>query len=72
MADEWFTKDPRRAKQFATRKDAVAAVKRIGWRISDAQPIDVMGFRLFAIMDEHCRLLTPSGFTELAKHKGAL
>lgn len=60
-----ITKDPRRAKQFATKKDAVAGCAVIGWPSSDAYPIEVMGFKLWAIMDHHANMLTPTGFGRL-------
>lgn len=60
-----YTTNPRLAKQFATRKDAVAAAVSIRWRRSDVMSVDVMGFKLWVVADDHCRMLTSAGLGAL-------
>ncbi len=61
-----MTTNVRQAIQFATRKDAVIAAKVIGWQASDATSIDIMGFRLWSISDEHGRYIERDEFNRLA------
>lgn len=60
-----YTRDPRKAKQFATRKEATAAALAIRWTRADVHEIDVMGFRLWAVADAHLRMLTVPGYALL-------
>lgn len=62
-------KDPRKAKQYATRKDAVADAKAIGWQVNDVNPVEVMGFKLYCISDEHMNLLTAGEVEALKKDR---
>jgi hypothetical protein len=59
------TKDAKRAVQFPTRKAAETHARLIGWRVGDAQPITIMGFRLWTIADDHGWMLTWPGLTSL-------
>lgn len=61
-----MTKNIREAIQFATKKDALLGVSVIGWKRSDVTDIDIMGFRLWSIMDEQCNYLTRQEFNSLA------
>ena len=61
----FLTKKAAEAKQFITKKEAEDAALSIGWRRSDAQRIEVMGFQMWAIEDEHCSFLTIAGFDAL-------
>ncbi len=47
------TKDPRKALQFRTKPEAVAYAKSIGWQSNDARRVDVMGFLIWVVMDDH-------------------
>jgi hypothetical protein len=67
VCDASFTRDPRRAIQFTTKKAAVQAAQAIGWLAKDAQPIEVMGFALYTIGVDHCRFLTPVAFESLQR-----
>lgn len=49
--------------QFRTRKEAERAARSIGWSACDATEIDVMGFRLWTIMESHNLAVTRDGFT---------
>ena len=66
-----MTTNIREAIQFATKKDATIAAKVIGWRVSDALPIEIMGFRLYSIGDEHGRFLTKDEFNRLATERAS-
>ncbi len=57
--------DPHWAKQFRTKQDAVRAAKAIGWLAKDATRIDVMGFLMWAIADDHRVFLTDAGYSAL-------
>jgi len=48
-----LTKNPREARQFRTRKEAGDYALSIGWQRNDARRIEIMGFLLWAICDEH-------------------
>ena len=48
--------------QFRTRRQAEQGARQIGWSICDAWEIDVMGFRLWAIVDPHGNAVTRDGF----------
>ena len=63
--DELFTHNPRQALQFPTKKQAVTAARAIGWSPSDAMEVDVMGFRLWVIADDHMRMLRPIHYEAL-------
>ena len=60
-----YTRNPREAKQFATRKDATAAALAIRWTRGDVHEVDVMGFRLWTVADSHLRMLTGPGYATL-------
>ena len=60
-----YTRNPREAKQFATRKDATAAAVEIRWTRKDVHEVDVMGFRLWTVADSHLRMLTNTGYALL-------
>lgn len=60
-----MTKNIREAMQFATRKQAAAAAKVIGWQVRDVVEGDIMGFRLWFISNEHCSYLTKPEFDAL-------
>jgi hypothetical protein len=62
-----MTTDSRLAIQFASKKEAINAAKSIGWRVSDAYSIEVMGFKLWTIANEHCQYLTKTGYA-YARH----
>jgi len=47
------TRAPAKAMQFMTRAEAAAMARAIHWRTTDATEIEVMGFRLWAIADDH-------------------
>lgn len=64
-----MTVDPRRAKQFYRKHEAVVAARSIGWRAKDATEITVMGFRLYTIADDHGRMLTPAAFESLLSER---
>jgi hypothetical protein len=64
-----MTKNIREAIQFATKKEALLAVSVIGWKRSDVTDIDIMGFRLWSIMDEQCSYLTREEFDSLATER---
>lgn len=66
-----MTTDPRLAIQFRTRKEAALAAKSIGWRVSDAYPIEVMGFKIWTIANEHCQFLTRTGYAFARSEKQA-
>jgi hypothetical protein len=61
-----MTKDIRQAVQFPSHKQAVIAAKVIGWQVSDATEIEIMGFRLWSIQDSQCNYLTREEFERLA------
>jgi len=65
-----MTKEPRMAVQFPTRKSAAQHAALIGWPVSDARPIEVMGFKLWTIMDDHTSMLTWPGYTALLAARG--
>lgn len=51
---ETTTKDPRKAWQFCTKKEAKEAVRKLpGYGPSDIVPIEVMGFKMWSISDAH-------------------
>jgi len=60
-----MTKNIRQAVQFATRKDAALAANVIGWPRKDASPIEIMGFKLWSLMDDQCNYLTRDEFDAL-------
>ncbi len=62
-----MTTDPRLAIQFRTRKQATEAAKSIKWLSKDVTQIEVMGFQLWTIGDDHCRYLTRTGYA-YARH----
>jgi hypothetical protein len=62
-----MTTDPRLAIQFRTRKEAVQAAKSIKWLSKDVTSIEVMGFNLWTICDDHMRFLTKTGYA-YARH----
>lgn len=63
--DELFTKNPREALQFCTRKQAVAAARAIGWPANAPLEVDVIGFRLWVLADEHTSMLRPEHYEAL-------
>src|SRR5262249_49732566 len=67
-----MTTDPRLAIQFATKKRAVAAAKGIGWLAKDATAIEVMGFKLWTIGDDHGGYLTRTGYAYAAQQRHLL
>ena len=65
IMDELFTHNPRQALQFPTKKQAVAAARAIGWSPKDATEVDVMGFRLWVLADDHMRMLRSNHYEAL-------
>lgn len=65
-AERGMTKNVRQAIQFPSRKQAVIGAKVIGWQAQDATEIDIMGFRLWSIADQHGNYLTREEFDQLA------
>ena len=65
-----LTADPRLAVQFRTKAEASKAAKAIGWFAKDATEIEVLGFRLWTISDDHCRFLTRTGYAYAAHLRG--
>ena len=55
-----WTKDPRLAKQFCSRREAVATAKAIGYPLTVTHDT-IMGFLLWFICDDHLNLLTQDG-----------
>jgi len=51
-----------RIQQFRTRREAEQGARAIGWSACDAIAVDVMGFRVWAIMDPHGFTVTRDGF----------
>ena len=62
-----LTTNPRLAIQFSTRKEAAAAALSIKWLAKDATSIEVMGFQIWTIGDDHGRYLTKTGYA-YARH----
>jgi len=48
-----LTREPREAMQFGSKREAQAMARAIGWRPSDAIQIEVFGFSLWAIANDH-------------------
>jgi hypothetical protein len=48
-----LTKEPRQARQFRNRKEAADFAASVGWQRNDARRIEIMGFLLWAVCDEH-------------------
>ncbi len=65
-----LTHDPRLAIQFRTKGEASKAAKAIGWLSRDVTKIEVMGFQLWTICDDHCRFLTKTGYAYAAHLRG--
>jgi hypothetical protein len=65
-----LTTDTRLAIQFPTKQAARNAAKDIGWQAKDATPIEIMGFKLWSIWDDHCRYLTRTGYAYAAHLRG--
>jgi len=66
-----MTKNIREAVQFPTRKEAAIAANVIGWRTCDVIEIDIMGFRLWSLGDDHGSYLTGAEFNLLATERVA-
>jgi hypothetical protein len=59
------TKDPRKAIQFMTKKEAVAAAKKLpGYKPADVIRIDVMGFQMWSIADAHMNYVSREAIKE--------
>lgn len=57
-----LTSEKRLAMQFRTRKEAADAAKRIHWAPKTAIRIEIMGFYIWALADDHMRYLTRTGY----------
>jgi hypothetical protein len=62
-----FTRKPNEAVQFRRKPEAIAAAKSIGWLSKDATRIEVMGFQLWTVGDDHGQFLTRQGYEDLCK-----
>lgn len=60
-----WTHDKRLALQFRTRAEAANAARKLGFPTKYPSRIEIMGFLIWAIMDDHCRFLTKTGFAYL-------
>jgi hypothetical protein len=67
--DNPTTKDPRKAAQFMSKREAISAAKMLpGYGPSDVIKIDVMGFSLWAISDAHMNYVSREYYEQV---KGA-
>ena len=60
-----WTHDKRLALQFRTRKDAAQAAKLLGFPAKSPLRIEIMGFYIWALADDHVRFLTKIGEAHL-------
>jgi hypothetical protein len=66
-----WTSDKHLALQFRTRAEAAHAAKKLGFPSKSPMRIEIMGFLIWAISDNHCRLLTKDGFAYLNAEREA-
>ena len=60
-----WTSDKRLAMQFRTRKEAKDCAKLIRFPSKSPISIEIMGFYLWALADDHMRYLTRAGYDYL-------
>lgn len=63
--------DKRRAMQFRTRKEAADCARAIHWPAKSPIRIEIMGFYLWALADDHMRYLTHEGLALLLAQNAA-
>lgn len=62
----------RSVRQFASKKEAVEAIRKIGgYRAKDATRVDILGFKLWVIADDHLLALTDEGYRRALQAVGA-
>jgi hypothetical protein len=62
-----LSSEKRHAVQFRTRKEAADAAKFIHWPPKSAIRIEIMGFYIWALADEHMRYVTRTGYDVFRK-----
>lgn len=56
-----LTKNSRHAIQFPKKSDAVRFAKSIGWSASSPLRVEIMGFYVWVLSDDHLSFLTARG-----------
>lgn len=64
-----LTRQPAEAIQFNTKREAIAGARSIGWLSKDATQIDVMGFRLWTIGDDHGNYVERRSFADAQRSR---
>lgn len=56
-----------RVAQFITKREAIAAARRIGWSTTDATRVSIMGFLVWVVCDPHGCAVTRDGMVALSR-----